>query len=125
MILYKNDGLKAEFENINSRLLKVVRMLEHIAFETYGDALLVTSIYRNDRTTHNCAIPYRFIDIAVLNNGGMRGSRVCRKALNLLFPYGKSNPRTGRSYQTVPPLRHRRSSDGKMMPPHFHVQVRA
>lgn len=111
MILFKEHHLQREFLRLDPRLYKIIYTMEKVAKCIWGDGLLVTSIYRNDNSTHNCPPPYRFIDIAILEHGGIMGSETLRKAINILFPYGKEG------YETIPVLRHGTA-------PHFHVQVR-
>lgn len=111
MLLFKEGVDSREFSKLDIRLKRIVWCMEEIAKWTSMDDLVVTSIHRNDQSTHRNPPPYRFIDIAILENGGMKGSERLRKAINELFPYGVAG------YQTVPELRHGNA-------PHLHIQVR-
>jgi len=107
MILFKDETRSREFELLDRRLARVVRVMEMIAWEMDRTPLVVTSIVRKDGSTHANSPPYRFIDIALLSFGD---SEALRSVINRLFPR-----KDGRS--TIVPLRHGTA-------PHFHVQVR-
>jgi len=119
-MIYFKDGVSARgFTKVDIRLKRIVWCMEAMAKWMSLDELVITSIHRNDRSTHGQPPPYRFVDVAVLVNGGMGGSERLRRAINDLFPYG-GKP----GLQTIPELRHASTVSGKVMPAHFHLQVK-
>jgi len=113
MIIFKDGVTPRQFTELDVRLKRIVWTMEQMAKWAFMDDLVVTSISRNDASTHSSTNgpPWRFIDIAILNNGGMNGTERVRKAINELFPYGV------RGYQTIPELRHGTA-------PHAHLQIK-
>ncbi len=108
MIIFKHPEDMDEFRDIDPRIMTILRRMEEIAWALEREPLTVTSIRRDDGSTHSAPAPYRFLDVGLfkrINNEWLR------KWINGKFPYGKSG------YVTIPPLRHGTS-------PHYHVQVR-
>lgn len=106
--------IEREFAKLDQRLARIVHTMAAIAWFMYRDYLVVTRIYepKDDGSTHHrqgSRGPYRFIDLALLENGD---SELLRKAINILFPYDVS-----RSRDTIAPLNHGTA-------PHMHVQVK-
>lgn len=112
-IVFKESGMQREFAQLDPRLLRIVEFYSEVAWLLYRDILVVTSIYRNDSSTHSGPKPYRFIDFAILENGGRDGSELLRKIINLAFPYN-----VDRSHETCPDLDHPGTA------PHTHLQVK-
>jgi len=114
MIIFKDGVTPRQFTELDVRLKRIVWAIEQMAKWAFMDDLVVTSLARRDASTHSFTKgpPWRFIDLAILNNGGMNGTERVRKAINELFPYGV------RGYQTIPELRHGGTG------PHMHVQVK-
>ena len=109
-VLFKDPSMQREYSQLHPRLRLVVEVMGYLAMRIFGDVLVVTSIKRNDGSTHANPPPYRFIDFAILENGGIAGTEILRDVINILFP------RTdGRD--TIVELRHGTA-------PHAHVQVR-
>lgn len=114
-ILFKRQkaypDIERELAQLDSRLLKIVKTMSAIAWEVWGDYLVVTRIkeHTKDGSTHaKQDKPYRHIDIAILENGD---SETLRRIINVLYPYGVSG------FYTIPPLDHGTA-------PHFHVQCK-
>ena len=108
MIIFKNPDDQKDFRYLDSRLMYIVDYASRLAWAMEKEPLTITSIVRNDRSTHNQSRPYRFIDWGVFEH---IDNEWFRDYLNKRFPYG-----SGRK-QTVPPLDHGTA-------PHFHCQVR-
>src|SRR3990167_7815221 len=101
-IVFKDPLMQREFAQIDQRLMRIVEFASEAAWLLYRDLLVITSIRREDDSTHHSPKPYRFIDIAILENGGMDGSELLRKIVNMTFPYDPMR----REMETILPLRH-------------------
>lgn len=109
--LFKYPQNQREFSRLDYRLKRIINVMMPMALWVFMDELVITSIYRNDGSTHSQRPPYRFVDVAILETGGLEGSEKMRSAINILFPYGKEG------FETIPPLRHGNA-------PHFHIQCK-
>lgn len=109
MILFKRPEHQRQYGQLDNRLYAIIEIMKSIAWNKYGDHLVVTSIYRNDHSTHSNPKPYRFIDFAILENGDLLGSENIRVIINHLFQRKDSK-------KTIPELHHGTA-------PHIHVQV--
>ena len=107
MIIFKDGVDEREFELLDRRLAKIVEVMETVAWVMNRVPLVVTSVARDDSSTHRNPPPFRFIDIALLSFGDSEALRV---AVNRLFPRDDGR-------DTIVQLRHGSA-------PHFHVQVR-
>lgn len=112
-ILFKDPSMQREFSQLDQRLLRIVHFMAAVAWVLYRDLLVCTSIYRNDESTHKTTKPYRFIDFAILENGGMEGSEMLRRLVNIAFRYDQFRP----EMETIVPLDHGNA-------PHIHTQVK-
>ena len=111
--LFKDKVVQREFAQLDTRLMHVIDFMSEVAWVLWRDILVITSIKRNDGTTHDGPKPYRFIDLAILEHGGVDGTRMLRDMTNTAFPYDTLRPHM----ETVDKLRHGTA-------PHMHVQVR-
>jgi len=109
MILFKHPEKQREYAELRPELRKVVREIERVAWEKFGDEIVVTSMYRGD-SSKSVHAWYRGIDIAILEHGGLEGSEWVRSYINQKYPYGKLG------CETVPPLDHGTAA-------HLHVQI--
>lgn len=100
--------MQRDMSKLDIRLKRMVLLTEQLAWWLYLDDIVVTSIVRSTGT-HASPPPYRFIDLGILERGGMKGSETIRQTLNFLFPRSDGKP-------TVPDLRHGTA-------PHLHLQV--
>lgn len=103
--------IEREFAQLRPDLLHIVETMAAMVWARWRDHLVITRIYEPspDNSTHNKQTrPYRFIDVALLENGD---SEMVRDIINKLFPYGIDG------YETCPPLDHGTA-------PHFHLQVK-
>lgn len=111
VILFKDPTMQREFSKIVPALRYLISVYASIAWILYGDAIVITSIYREGSgSLHGF---WRAVDIAILENGGMTGSEMLRKIINIRFPYGLGTD--GRPRSTIPELRHGSA-------PHTHLQ---
>lgn len=114
-VLFKNYNRDARhFTMLHPRLAQIINFMSEVAWALWKDHLLVTSIYRDDKSTHNQKPPFLRIDIALLEKGGNSGSELMRKIVNIVFPYGKMQ--SGKLGETIVPLDH---GSG----PHMHIQI--
>ena len=111
------DGHARELEAVDPRLLEVVEFMVVVAWLRWKQHLRITSIKRNDGSTHSTAAPYRFMDLSLMDNGD---NETLRAITNKAFQYDEARPKM----ETVPPLRHASVVSGKITPAHFHVQVK-
>jgi len=111
MILFKDPDKQRQYAKLNKKLKRIVRTLEYLAEDLYGDDIVITSIFREQEgSVHRY---YRGVDIAILEIGGMDGSERIRRAINILYPYDMNRLKV----LTVPILTHGTA-------PHFHLQVK-
>ena len=89
MIFCKNKKDERDISRLDTRLRVILSVYEFLAWTLYGDDVVITSIYRNDQSTHNSPPPYRFLDIGILEKGKEKGSRHIADVINVAFPYGK------------------------------------
>jgi len=111
MLIHKDPLKQREITQCDPRLRKILSVINILMWLMWGDDCVVTSVYRNDVTTHSNPPPYRFLDVAIPPIDGIRRAEVIRQVINILFPYGAPG------YQTIPEIRHGTA-------PHLHVQVR-
>lgn len=110
MIIYKKGVDPRELSRIDPKLRRILEIYVAMAWFLFGDDVVITSIWRNDRSsTHYW---YRAVDIAILHRGGISGSERLRQSINVLVPYGDG------VHETVSELRHGTA-------PHSHLQTRA
>ena len=114
IILFKDPTMQREFAKVVPRLRFLVKIYASLAWLLYGDAIVITSIYRptNEASLH---AHWRAIDIGILEHGGMRGSELLRSLINMRYPYGRGND--GKIKDSIPELRHGTS-------PHTHLQCK-
>jgi len=111
MIVFKNPEDQKDFRDLDYRLMAIVGYAERLAWALEMEPLTITSIRRDDGTTHSCPPPYRFIDWGLFRR---IDNEWFRALINKKFPYGlKQNGDPG---ETIVPLRHGTA-------PHFHAQV--
>ena len=108
-VIFKYPEKAREFTKLHPRLRRILYAIEYMAWYTYMDEIVITEMFRNDhKSVHHYG---RGADIAILETGKEQGTERIRKAVNILFPYGKDG------YDTASPLRHGTG-------PHLHVQVK-
>lgn len=105
MILFKTENLPREFEKLHAGLREKVEVLSAIAWARWRYDILVTSIARDDTSTHSNPPPYRFIDLSLIEGDG---NELIREIMNKLYPRDDGK-------ETVVPLNHGTA-------PHIHLQ---
>lgn len=118
MINFKNESDRAHFQDLHPKLKEIVGHMEFYA-DLIGVNLVVTSIVRNDGTTHQQTPPYRFIDIRS-NNFPDKEAEKLRQIINRFYPYGLTSK--GKKTDTIVALNHSDTSPTATAE-HFHVQV--
>lgn len=112
MIIFKSLEDRRDFTKVNKKLKRIVNIISNICDDVWSDDIVVTSIVRNDASTHNQKEPYRFIDLAIPYHAGIDGAEALRNFINKVFPYDLSRPKK----ETIPALDHGTA-------PHLHIQV--
>lgn len=108
ILLFKNPQDQKDYRDVDVRVTKIIHYMAHVAWALEEEPTTVTSIRRDDDSTHRFGPPYRFVDLGLyrrVNNEWMRAW------INKRFPYGKNR------IETIPALRHGTA-------PHYHVQVK-
>ena len=109
---YQRDA--RDFTMVHPYLLVIMEYIRFNAWLLYNDHCVITSIYRNDGSTHDTKPPYIRSDIAIPYKAGVEGAEKIRTLTNIAFPYGKKL--NGKDGETVIPLDHGTG-------PHLHVQI--
>ena len=112
-IFFKDGVVEREFTQLDSRIYTPIEYMSQMAWLMSEDFLVVTSIKREDSSTHSQKMPYRFIDFAILYHGGIVITEGLRGVVNKRFVYDKKRPKL----DTIPELRH---GDA----PHMHLQIK-
>jgi len=116
MIDHKNVDITApQMSAVHPELGKILGLASFLAYEWYGDDLVITAIYdpNHPGLTHRALEKYhRFVDCRLLSRGGLVGSERLRRTINAAYQYDPQRP----MMETIPLLDHGTG-------PHFHFQL--
>lgn len=90
--LVKQGVDEREISKLDLRLTRILQLYIYLAYWMYGDSVVVTSIAREDTSTHANPPPYRFIDLAILEKGGVEGSRLLASIVNSMVRRSDAKP---------------------------------
>lgn len=118
-ILFKRSGdypeMERELSQLDYKLARILHTFAALVWQMHRSYIVITRIYepRKDGSTHNRQKkPYRFIDVALIEQLDMEDQERLQRAINILFPYDCSGLR-----KTIPRLDHGTA-------PHYHIQVK-
>lgn len=108
MIYFKESYLREEFEKLNGRLIKILKVMDALLEMKFGIKMVITSVYRPDPES-----PHMYFRAADARPGDLehKHCKYIEHLMNMVFLYDKDQ------YQTV--IYHNRGSGW-----HFHVQVK-
>lgn len=121
MIQFKNEEDRKYWPDLHPKLKEIVLHVEYLANLWGVEEIVVTSIVRNDGSTHQQSKPYRFIDVRS-NNFPVNRREELRQIINHFYPYGLTS--AGKPTDTIVALNHADTSP-EFTAEHFHIQVKA